>query len=131
MKNKKSIMSILSENRLIHILISIILGFVVGALFLAVIAVVPAIAGPHLIEHLISWIVYGSDSAKEITGYLANPGMASYGELLKQQLDTSVSSLASVFTFGGTSLLIVVGVAIETFRELEAQLTMRNFKNVF
>ena len=36
-----------------------------------------------------------------------------------------------VFTglaFGGTSLLIVVGVALETFRALEAQLSMRNYK---
>ena len=33
-----------------------------------------------------------------------------------------------LFTFGGTTLLIVVGVALETFRELEAQLTMRNYK---
>ena len=33
-----------------------------------------------------------------------------------------------VFTFGGTSLIIVIGVALETFRELEAQLTMRNYK---
>ena len=30
--------------------------------------------------------------------------------------------------FGGTSLLIVVGVALETFRELEAQMTLRNYK---
>ena len=30
--------------------------------------------------------------------------------------------------FGGTSLLIVVGVALETFRALEAQLSMRNYK---
>ncbi len=30
--------------------------------------------------------------------------------------------------FGGSSLLIVVGVALETVRELEAQLTMRNYK---
>ena len=30
--------------------------------------------------------------------------------------------------FGGNSLLIVVGVALETVRELEAQLTMRNYK---
>ena len=37
-------------------------------------------------------------------------------------------TLAGTFTFGGTSLLIVVGVAQETFRELEAQLTMRNYK---
>ena len=30
--------------------------------------------------------------------------------------------------FGGSSLLIVVGVALETVHELEAQLTMRNYK---
>jgi preprotein translocase subunit SecY len=30
--------------------------------------------------------------------------------------------------FGGSSLLIVVGVALETVRELEAQITMRNYK---
>ena len=34
----------------------------------------------------------------------------------------------SAFTFGGTTLLIMVGVALETFRELEAQLTMRSYK---
>jgi preprotein translocase subunit SecY len=41
---------------------------------------------------------------------------------------SAASSIASTFTFGGTSLLIVVGVVLETFRELEAQLTMRNYK---
>ena len=30
--------------------------------------------------------------------------------------------------FGGSSLLIVVGVALETVRNLEAQLMMRNYK---
>ncbi len=35
-----------------------------------------------------------------------------------------VSDLA----FSGSSLLIVVGVALETFRELEAQMTLRNYK---
>ena len=30
--------------------------------------------------------------------------------------------------FGGSSLLIVIGVAIETFRDIEAQITMRNYK---
>ena len=51
------------------------------------------------------------------------------GFMAKAEYVSSVaSSLTSVFTFGGTTLLIVVGVAIETFRELEAQLTMRNYK---
>ena len=30
--------------------------------------------------------------------------------------------------FAGTSLLIVIGVAIEVFRDIEAQITMRNYK---
>ena len=38
--------------------------------------------------------------------------------------DTSFTSVA----FAGTSLLIVVGVALETVRDLEAQLAMRNYK---
>ena len=32
------------------------------------------------------------------------------------------------FYFGGTSLLIVVGVAIDTMKQLEAQLLMRNYE---
>ena len=34
----------------------------------------------------------------------------------------------NALAFGGSSLLIVVGVALETVHELEAQLTMRNYK---
>ncbi|MBR5452462.1 MAG: preprotein translocase subunit SecY, partial [Clostridia bacterium] len=34
----------------------------------------------------------------------------------------------SGFAFGGSSLLIVVGVILETEREIEAQLTMRHYK---
>ena len=37
------------------------------------------------------------------------------------------SSLSSV-ALGGTSVLIVVGVALETVRQLESQLMMRNYK---
>ena len=38
------------------------------------------------------------------------------------------SQLFTAFAFGGSSLLIVVGVALETFRDIEAQMTMRNYK---
>ncbi len=34
----------------------------------------------------------------------------------------------SELAFSGTSLLIVVGVALETFRQIEAQITLRNYK---
>ena len=63
----------------------------VGALFVAIIAVTPMLA--VVIE--------------------ATIGKSAY--------------FASV-AFGGSSLMIVVGVALETVRELEAQLTLRNYK---
>jgi len=40
----------------------------------------------------------------------------------------AVAPTFSSLAFGGTSLLIVVGVALETVRDLEAQLAMRNYK---
>ena len=84
----------------------------IGALFLGVIAVLPIIASPLCLEPLIR--IFISD-------YFTSMGMSSY-------IASQASAIASSFTFGGTSLLIVIGVAIETFRELEAQLTMRNYK---
>jgi preprotein translocase subunit SecY len=39
-----------------------------------------------------------------------------------------IYSPLSAVSLGGTSILIAVGVAIETERELEAQMTMRNYK---
>ena len=80
----------------------------VGALFLGVIAVLPILLGSHVFQYFFEWVY------TPIVGATSAPDYA--------------SSLAGVFTFGGTTLLIVVGVAIETFRELEAQLTMRNYK---
>ena len=47
-----------------------------------------------------------------IVDYAINDGSLTFGGL----------------AFGGSSLLIVVGVALETVHELEAQLTMRNYK---
>ena len=63
----------------------------VGALFVAIISVVPMLA--VVIEGMI-----GKSS------YFMN------------------------FAFGGSSLMIVVGVVLETVREIEAQLTLRNYK---
>ena len=34
----------------------------------------------------------------------------------------------STLAFIGSSLMIVVGVALETYRDIEAQITMRNYK---
>ena len=42
--------------------------------------------------------------------------------------DASAAASLSELAFSGSSLLIVVGVALETVRELEAQITLRNYK---
>ena len=104
-----------------------------GALFLGIIAVLPVISGPHLFSPLIEWIVEGSPSsvwaAENVNNYTGSNWYYAY--YIQSQNANTVSSLTSSFTFGGTSLIIIVGVAIETFRELEAQLTMRNYKGIF
>ena len=74
-----------------------------GALFLSIIAVLPTIANPLVLTPVLT-AIWGE----------GNPAL--------------VQTLASSLTFGGTSILIVIGVALETARELEAQLTMRNYK---
>ena len=91
----------------------------VGALFLGIIAILPVITGPHIIQHILTWIMKGSISPDINSSWLP---------YLEATIQNSVANLTNIFTFGGTSILIVVGVAIETFRELEAQLTMRNYK---
>jgi preprotein translocase subunit SecY len=39
-----------------------------------------------------------------------------------------INQTAATFYFGGTSILIVVGVALDTMKQLEAQLMMRNYE---
>jgi preprotein translocase subunit SecY len=39
-----------------------------------------------------------------------------------------ISSTGASFFFGGTSILIVIGVALDTMKQLEAQLMMRNYE---
>jgi preprotein translocase subunit SecY len=39
-----------------------------------------------------------------------------------------ISSTGANFFFGGTSILIVIGVALDTMKQLEAQLMMRNYE---
>ena len=47
--------------------------------------------------------------------------------IISGYFNLGIASVAQ-FAFGGTSLIIVIGVALETIRELEAQMTMRNYK---
>ncbi len=92
----------------------------VGALFLGIVAVLPVVAGPHVLQHIVYWILEGSIATIDKSNWLYT--------YYQSSIQSSASALTSVFTFGGTSLLIIVGVVLETFRDLEAQLTMRNYK---
>jgi preprotein translocase subunit SecY len=39
-----------------------------------------------------------------------------------------INQTGAGFFFGGTSILITVGVALDTMKQLEAQLQMRNYE---
>jgi len=45
--------------------------------------------------------------------------------LLGFRANQGIQGLA--YTFGGTSLLIIVGVALDTLKQIESQLIMRNY----
>jgi preprotein translocase subunit SecY len=77
----------------------------IGAFFLSIVAIVPIVLVPTVMEPL-------------ATNILAAAGQSS----------SLVSYFTSSFAFGGTSLLIVVGVALELVRDIEAQLAMRSYK---
>jgi len=81
----------------------------VGGLYLAVISIIPEwmISGIHL-HHLPNWL----------GGQFID---ATFPRWLLEGLGVN-------FYFGGTSLLIVVGVAMDTVRQIEAQLTMRHYE---
>ena len=66
----------------------------IGALYLAVIAVLPVIVNFILVN------------------FIPNASDLQFG----------------AFAFGGSSIIIVVGVILETAREIEAQMTMRHYK---
>jgi preprotein translocase subunit SecY len=79
----------------------------VGALYLIVISFIPEwmIAGIHL-NHLPWWL--GGSMFERLPVWMTN-------------------GLGVTFYFGGTSLLIVVGVAMDTVTQIEAQLIMRHY----
>ena len=81
----------------------------IGAFFLSIVAIIPIILVPIVMEPLVTAVLSNHPQ------YAANA--ASY-----------VSYFTGAFAFGGTSLLIVVGVALELVRDLEAQLAMRSNK---
>lgn len=78
----------------------------VGALYLALVAIIP------------EFMIFGFK-----VGALPWIGPS----LERIMPDWVVSGLGIQFFFGGTSLLIVVGVAMDTLQQIEAQLVMRNY----
>ncbi len=80
----------------------------VGALYLIIISFIPEwmIAGIHL-NHLPWWL--GGNAFDKLPTWVTN-------------------GLGVNFYFGGTSLLIVVGVAMDTVTQIEAQLIMRHYE---
>ncbi|HVO57384.1 MAG TPA: preprotein translocase subunit SecY [Dongiaceae bacterium] len=81
----------------------------IGAVYLALVCLLPEwmIAGIHL-NHLPVWLG-GNWFDRHMPQWILN-------------------GLGVQFYFGGTSLLIVVGVAMDTVQQLEAQLVMRNYE---
>lgn len=60
--------------------------------------------------------------------FLAGLALAPYFiiNMLDLQANQNIQGLA--YTFGGTSLLIIVGVALDTLKQIESQLMMRNYE---
>lgn len=80
----------------------------IGAIYLSVVAIIPTFLMMGFKVETIPWI----------------------GEWLQQNLPSFITSgLGVTFMFGGTSILIVVGVAMDTVQQIEAQLTMRNYES--
>jgi preprotein translocase subunit SecY len=91
-----------------HILGRITFG---GAIYLALIAILP--------EFLITGF-------KVAPIPVIGPGLDNF--LTNNNLDWVTEGLGLNFYFGGTSLLIIVGVAMDTVAQVEAQLVMRHYE---
>ena len=85
----------------------------IGAVFLCIVSEVPKI------------IVSIFSTIAEASGLVDDPGVVITAI---NRFYANGSSAFTTIAFAGTSVLIVVGVILETVRELESQLTMRNYK---
>ena len=84
----------------------------IGAVFLCVVSEVPKmIVAVFQTLYEVNYVIGGNTVLDAIQNFYSH-GSSSFATL----------------AFAGTSVLIVVGVILETVRELEAQLTMRNYK---
>jgi preprotein translocase subunit SecY len=60
--------------------------------------------------------------------FLAGLAIAPYLIINMMDLKANQNIQGLAYTFGGTSLLIMVGVALDTLKQIEAQLLMRNYQ---
>jgi len=60
--------------------------------------------------------------------FLAGLALAPYFIINSMELKTNANIQGLAYTFGGTSLLIIVGVALDTLKQIESQLIMRNYE---
>lgn len=60
--------------------------------------------------------------------FLAGLALAPYFIINALDLRANQNIQGLAYTFGGTSLLIIVGVALDTLKQIEAQLVMRNYQ---
>ncbi|MEW6731583.1 MAG: preprotein translocase subunit SecY [Acidobacteriota bacterium] len=85
---------------------------VVGAIYLAIVALIPQILLSGIMVNKIPGIgewLYSVFTSNPATGWI-------------------VSGFGFQFYFGGTSLLIVIGVAMDTVNQIESQLIMRHYE---
>ena len=90
------------------------------------------LTGRNAIEHRAGelGLTFGKEDLIEITQRIK--AMADAGPLSTEQLDAVLprfvtEGMGVTFLFGGTSLLIVVGVAMDTVQQVESQLIMRHY----
>ncbi len=63
--------------------------------------------------------------------FLAGLALAPYIIINLMDLKANQNIQGLAYTFGGTSLLIMVGVALDTLKQIDAQLIMRNYQGFF
>ena len=99
----------------------------IGAVFLCIVSELPKILVAAFMTFIDLGVILPNNPVFEFikkfydTGFYAIYGVDAVG---RYQGDHVFMTIA----FAGTSILIVVGVILETIRELEAQLTLRNYK---
>ena len=88
----------------------------VGALLIVLIACLPMIINDVCNMEFVKNAINARGTGFGLTGSALDIYRSNY------------TGLFSTLAFGGSSLMIVVGVALETTRELEAQMSLRNYK---